>query len=122
MGIKHSTLKSFEFAFAGIATALQKEPNFKIHLSFGVLALIFAAILGFSAIEWLILAFTITFVLVLELVNTALEVIVNLLSPEVRQEARVAKDVSAASVLLASILAIGVGTALFLPKILLLLR
>lgn len=119
MGIAHSTVKSFSFAFDGIKTAFKEEPNFKIHVVLALLALILAVILGFSGIEWLILLFTITLVLTLELVNTALEEIVNLVSPEIKEGAKVAKDVSAAAVLISAILAIVVGLVLFLPKIIL---
>ncbi len=119
MGIAHSTAKSFWFAFEGIKTAFTREPNFKIHTALGAAALILGAILKFSRVEWLILLFTITLVLILELINTALEAIVDLVSPEIKEEAKVAKDVSAAAVLIASIAATVVGLVLFLPKILL---
>lgn len=121
MGIAHSTAKSFSFAFEGIKTAFIKEPNFKIHTALGTVALILGAILKFSRVEWLILLFTITLVLILELINTALESIVNLVSPEIKEEAKVAKDVSAAAVLISSITAAVVGIVLFVPKLLLLL-
>lgn len=117
MSRNHSPIASFGFALRGLKTAVKKEPNFRIHLLLAVAALITASILGFSTIEWLILAFTISFVLLLELVNTTLESIVNLVSPKIREEARVAKDVSAAAVLLSAIIAIIVGLTLFIPKI-----
>jgi len=118
MGLKHSTSKSFSFAFQGIKTAFKREPNFRIHTTFAVLVLILAAILRFTPIEWLILAFTITFVITLELLNTVLEAMVNLISPDINEEAKVAKDVSAGMVLVVSILAVIVGLILFVPKIL----
>ena len=87
-------------------------------MGIGFLTFILAGVLSFSLIEWVLLIFTIFFVLSLELVNSALEVTVNLASPEVKEEARIAKDISAASVLLAAVLAVVVGLILFLPKIL----
>lgn len=117
MGISHSTSKSFSYAFEGVKTAWKREPNFKVHLAIGTIAIILAFILGFTTVEWLILIFTIFLVVILELINTALEAIVNLVSPEVKEEAKVAKDVSAATVLLTAILAVIVGLVLFLPKI-----
>lgn len=117
MSKKHGLTASFGYALEGIVTALKTEPNFRIHSILGVGALIAAFFLNFSATEWLILAFTITFVLVLELLNTVLEAIVDIASPKISKKAKIAKDVSAASVLISAILAFIVGTVLFLPKI-----
>src|SRR4030042_6790103 len=117
MGLTHSTAKSFKYAFQGLHTALKNEPNFRIHIAFAIFALILGLILGLDLIEWLFLTFTIFFVLVLELLNTVLEAVVNTTSPEVHPYAKIAKDVSAACVLMAAFVSIGVGIALFLPKI-----
>jgi diacylglycerol kinase len=76
-----------------------------------------AFFLGFSPVEWIILAFTIAFVLILELINTTLEILVNIVSPEIKEEARIAKDVSAAVVLIGALLSLVVGAFLFLPKV-----
>ncbi|MBI4157642.1 diacylglycerol kinase family protein [Candidatus Woesebacteria bacterium] len=117
MGTNRSLLKSFSFAFEGIKEALKEEPNFRIHILIGVIALILASFLGFSGTEWAILVFTIIFVLTLELINTAIEDTVNLIGKEISKEAKAAKDVMAAAVLLGAVLATLVGLILFLPKI-----
>jgi len=122
MGVNHTTAKSFGFAFEGVKTALKNEPNLRVHITFGALALLAAVLLGFTTYEWLILTITIFFVLALELLNTALESIVNLISPKKNPVAKAAKDVSAAMVLFASIMALFVGGVLFLPKIAVLLQ
>ena len=122
MKSSHTLVKSFSYAFHGIKTAYHNEPHLKIHTFFAILALIIGIILGLSFIEWLLLAFTIFYVITLELLNTVLENVVNLVSPEINPYARVAKDVAAACVLLAAALSIVVGFALFLPKIILLLQ
>ena len=119
MGMKHSVSKSFRYAFEGIKTAYKNEPNLRIHTLFAIAALITGAILKLNTIEWLILTFTIFWVISLELLNTVLEELVDLVSPEVKHHAKVAKDVSAAVVLLSAILSIIVGVILFLPKIML---
>ena len=111
-------LSSFKYAMAGLKAAIKKEPNFRIHLLIACATLITAAILGFTKVEWLLLTFTITFVLLLELINTTLESIVDMVSPKLSEKARIAKDVSAAAVLLSAILAVIVGLTLFIPKIL----
>jgi diacylglycerol kinase len=114
---QHSLFNSFSYAFQGIRTAFKNEPHMRIHTFLAVLALIIGIILRLSYIEWLLLAFTIFYVITLELLNTVLENIVNLVSPEVNPYAKIAKDVSAACVLTAAFVSIGVGLALFLPKI-----
>lgn len=116
----HSTLKSFYYAFQGLKVAFKNEPHLRIHTTFAILALIVAVVLKLSYVEWLILAFTIFWVISLELLNTVIEALVDLVSPEIQPYAKIAKDVSAAVVLIAAILSIVVGTILFLPKILVL--
>lgn len=122
MSLHHSTAKSFKYAFQGLGTAIKNEPNFRIHIVFAILALGMGLFLKLSSLEWLFLTFTIFFVLTLELLNTVLEAIVNIASPEMNPYAKVAKDVAAACVLLAAFMSIVVGVALFLPKLLLLFK
>lgn len=117
MGLKHSTKESFYYAFKGIKTAYKNEPNLKIQTVFAVIALSVGVFLKLDRIEWLILTFTIFWVISLELLNTVIESLVNLVSPEVKPYAKIAKDVSAACVLVAAILSIIVGIVLFVPKI-----
>ena len=117
MSRKYSIGKSFVFAFSGLKTAIKKEPNFRIHIIFAVVTILAAYFFGFSLLEWLILALTIFLVMVFELLNTTLEAVVDLVSPEVKSQAKVAKDVSAAAVLLTAIFAIIVGLILFLPRL-----
>lgn len=118
MGLKHDTTKSFMYAFEGIRTALKEEPNFRIHFAISFVALILAYILKLTKVEWLILLTTIFLVLVLELINTTLEALVDIVSPETHPKAKIAKDVAAAAVLLSAIFAVIVGAVLFFPKIL----
>ena len=117
MGLNHGQAKSFSYAFAGVKEAFQKEPNLRIHSLIAITVIILALFLKFDKIEWLILILTIFFVLTLELLNTALEALVDLISPEIKGKAKVTKDVSAAVVLFASVLSIIVGVILFVPKI-----
>lgn len=117
MGLKHSVPGSFKYAFTGLKDALKKEPNFRIHLIIATLTVSAAIFLRFNPLEWIALIITIAFVLVSELFNTILENIVDIVSPEVKVEARVAKDVSAAVVLISAVTAVIVGILLFLPKI-----
>lgn len=118
MTTRHSIAKSFGFAFEGLKEAIINGRNFRIQLFFGVVASVLGYFLKITEIEWLMLILTISFVLILELVNTSLESIVDLVSPEIRDSAKIAKDVSAAAVLIASITSIVIGAIIFLPKIL----
>lgn len=118
MSKTHSTIKSFGYAFHGIKTAVKNEPNIRIHLTIGSLAILLGFILRLTSTEWIILFFTIAFVLILELVNTSLEALVDIVSPELQPKAKVAKDVVAAAVLVSAILSLIIGGYLFLPKIL----
>jgi len=122
MGSKHSLAKSFIFAFAGFKTAFTEGRNFRIQIYFGTAAIVLGVIFGISSIEWLALTIIIAAVLILELLNTAIEQIVNIVSPEIQERAKIAKDVAAGSVLVAAIAAIFIGLFLFLPKILLLIK
>jgi undecaprenol kinase/diacylglycerol kinase (ATP) len=118
MESKHSLFKSFGFAFDGFKTAIVRGRNFRIQLTMGVIAIIFGWALELDFAEWLDLVIVISLVLILELINTSLEAIVDLVSPEIREAAKVAKDVAAATVLIASIASIVIGVLLFLPRIL----
>jgi diacylglycerol kinase len=118
---KYSVAKSFLFAISGLKSALTREPNFRIHVISALLALSAAYFFNFNLLEWLILAITIFLVITFELLNTVLESLVNLISPELSPEAKIAKDVAAAAVLVSAVFSVIVGTILFLPKIISLL-
>jgi len=118
VGQSHSKVQSFSYAIHGIKEAFNKEPNLRIHLLFAFGVIIAALLAGFNTVEWAILLITIFLVISLELVNTAIESLVNLVSPEIKPEAKIAKDISASVVLLGAILAIVIGLILFVPKIL----
>lgn len=118
MSKRYSRIKSFKFAFSGIKEAIKNEPNFMVQVAIAIIAVFMAIFLKLNHIEWLVLLLTISIVLILELVNTSLEAIVDLVSPEIKERAKVAKDVAAAAVLLSSISSVVIGGFLFLPKIL----
>ena len=115
---KHSLLKSFGFAAEGIRTEFKKGRNFRIQILIGIIALILGAIFKISPTEWFDLIIVIASVLILELINTAVEAIVDMVSPDINPKAKIAKDVSAGAVLVASIASVAVGILIFLPKIL----
>lgn len=118
---KHALIKSFEYAASGLRGIILQERNFKIQLSIGILAAILGFIVNLNISEWLDLVIVITLVLVFELINTSIEEIVDLVSPQYQEKAKIAKDVAAGTVLVASVGSIIVGVLLFLPKILIFL-
>ena len=117
MGINRTLGKSFVYAFSGLKKAFREEPNFKIHTAIAVFILILAGLLGFSAFEWVVLILTIFLVMAAELINTAVEDTLDLVSPELNERVGAIKDLMAAIVLLASVSSVAIGLLLFLPKI-----
>lgn len=114
---RHSLFKSFGFALSGLKGIILQERNFKIQLFVGLLAIILGVALRLNLTEWLDLVIVIMLVLILELVNTSIEEIVDLISPQFQEKAKIAKDVAAACVLVASIGSVIIGALLFLPKL-----
>jgi diacylglycerol kinase len=114
--------RSFGFAFAGLRHAWATQPHLRIHLGIALLALLLAWALALTPPEWAVVLAMITLVLALELLNTAVESTVDLASPDYHPLAKVAKDVTAGAVLVASIGSVLVAVALFVPRLLALAR
>lgn len=114
-------MSSFSYAGSGIKEAFKSEPNFRIHIIVGILSVILGFFLKFSLEKFAILALTISFVIVLELINTVIEKLVDAISPNFSPEAKIIKDLSAGIVLISALSAVAVGLLLYLPSILQLL-
>ncbi|MFN0070286.1 MAG: diacylglycerol kinase family protein [Chloroflexota bacterium] len=110
-------MRSFTYAWDGIVTLLQTQPNARVHALLGIAAAGLALAFGLSALECAILAVTMGLVLVAEAVNTAIEAAVDLASPGIHPTARLSKDVAAGAVLLSAVTAVVVGLLLFGPRI-----
>jgi diacylglycerol kinase len=110
-------LQSFKFAFQGIADLFRSQPNARIHLAVAVVVVAMGAYLGLSVAEWCMVSLLITLVLALEAVNTALEYLTDLVSPEYHPLAGKAKDAAAGAVLIMTIGAVIGGLLIFLPKL-----
>ncbi|MCX7781093.1 MAG: diacylglycerol kinase family protein [Negativicutes bacterium] len=108
---------SFIYAQQGIWYAVRTQRNMKIHLATAAMAAAFAWILGFSAIEFAILTVTIAAVLIAEMINSALEAVVDLVSPDVNPLAKLAKDMAAGAVLISALASLIVGYLLFWPRL-----
>lgn len=114
---------SFKYAWAGVNYAFHTQRNFRIHIVIGTLAINLAVFLGLQAIEIAVIALTIAFVLAMELLNTALESVVDLTVKQSYHElAKIAKDCAAAAVLVSAIASILVAGSLLLPPLIALIR
>lgn len=114
----HPLVKSFQYAFSGIVTGLKTERNMMIHYSALCLVVVFGITLKLSMTEWCICLILCALVISLELVNTAVEAVVDLITKEHRHRAKLAKDTAAGAVLIAAITSAIIGGLLFFPKIL----
>ncbi|MDD2414627.1 MAG: diacylglycerol kinase family protein [Eubacteriaceae bacterium] len=109
--------RSFHFAFEGVFYVLKTQPNMKIHAFMGTLAVLMGFFFHISESEWLALVIVIGFVMILEVVNTAVETLVDLYTEEYHELAKASKDTAAGAVLLMAIVSVVVGCIIFLPKI-----
>ena len=110
-------IRSYKYAQAGIQHALRTQRNLWIHLSCAILALLMAGWLKVSLLECAVLVLAIFGVLVTEVLNTSIEELVNILSPEHRVEAGLAKNLGAAAVLMAAVGSAIIGALIFVPRI-----
>jgi diacylglycerol kinase len=115
---KHNV--SFKYAWEGISYVFRTQPNFKIHLAFAFFAFLFGVLLRIEFIEWIILVFTVSLVLVTEMINTATESVIDLVTEKYHARAKVAKDVSAGMVLITATVAVIIGLMIFGPRLYLL--
>ncbi|MCD6194916.1 diacylglycerol kinase family protein [bacterium] len=115
---KPSLKKSFACAFRGVSEGWQSERNLKIHSLFALLAIILAFVLKVSLSEWLFLTLIIGVVIITEMINTAIEKILDLVCKEHNGKVRFIKDLFAGVVLVASIVSLIGGSIIFIPKIL----
>lgn len=113
-----SRFNSFKFAFKGWAYVLRTQKNAWIHLAATTLVIAVGVWLGISRYEWAIILLVIGIVWIAEFLNTALESILDIASPERHPLARIAKDVGAAAVLIAAVVAIAVGLIILGPPLL----
>ena len=108
-------IKSFGYAIQGIVTAM-REQNFRFHVLSDVIVMITGLFTGLSIIEWIIIVLVITLVIGAEMFNTAIERVVDLVSPDYHPLAKQAKDIAAAAVLVFAACSVIIGMLIFLPK------
>ena len=117
MNIK-KILHSFRYAWHGFAHIWQHHQNIRFHMLMGVIAVGLSYFLKISYVEYLFILITIFFVIISEMMNTAIEEMTNLITKEHRKEAKIAKDVAAAAVFLSAAFSVVVGVVIFVPRVL----
>lgn len=115
--MKRSIIDSFNYAVSGIILSIKTEKNMLIHYIIAVSVLGLSLFFNFTRVEFLILLFAISLVLTLEMINTAIEKTVDMITKEYHPYARIAKDISAGAVLIASVNAVIVGYLLFFDRL-----
>lgn len=113
---KAPLVKSFGYAFEGIFAGIRKERNMKIHCAAMCLVILAGLFFKISATEWCICLILFALVMALELVNTAVEAGVDLVTEEKKPLAKLAKDAAAGAVLIVAIMAAVAGCIIFLPE------
>lgn len=110
-------IKSFSCATRGLAYALRHENNFQNELVFAILVVLAMVYYHVTRAEMIVLFLVIMVVLIMELMNTVVERVADILKPRVHPYVRLIKDLMAASVLVASIFAVIIGLIIFIPYI-----
>lgn len=114
-------IRSFGYAFKGLAFATKTQLNFRIHLGATLLAVFMGCALHITVADWQWLILCVALVLMAELFNTAIEFLTDIVSPEYNELAGRVKDISAGAVTIAAAFALIMGAIIFLPKLQLLI-
>ncbi|MFA6945846.1 MAG: diacylglycerol kinase family protein [Pedobacter sp.] len=109
--------KGFYFALNGIRYTFNTQLNFRVHSFTGLIITGLGFYLELSTPEWLWIIGAMAIVLIAELANTAIEILVDLVSPEYNFKAGIIKDIAAAAVLIAAVMALITGILILLPRI-----
>lgn len=115
---KPTFFKSVGFAIQGIKIAIRYNRNIRIHIIIAIIAVISTFLLGLNQFEKAIICMIILLVISAEMINTAIEEVVDLVTKDYREEAKLAKDVSAGMVLIVAVGSIAVGFLVFTPHVL----
>lgn len=111
-------VRSFKVAFLGLKEVFVSQINFRIHLIITVFVVVAGVIIELNFTEWAIILLLTGAVLAFETLNTALEFLADLVSPEIHPSVKRVKDISAAAVLIMAATGVAIGLIVFLPKIL----
>jgi diacylglycerol kinase (ATP) len=116
MRVRPSVIESFNFAIEGVIHVLRTQRNMRLHFAAAVVVIVVAVAVGVSKIELSVLLISIAFVLVAEMINTAVEGAIDAATTSFDPMAKLAKDIAAGAVLIASVNAVAVGYLVFAGK------
>jgi diacylglycerol kinase (ATP) len=111
-----SIIESFNFAIEGLIHVLRTQRNMRIHFAVAVIVIVLAVVVGVSRIELIALLISIAFVLIAEMINTAIEGAIDAATTSFDPMAKLAKDIAAGAVLIAALNAVAVGYLVFAGK------
>ena len=114
---RQSLACAFKYAMRGVIATFLKERNMKIHCAIALCAIALGFILSIDAIAWCAVVICIGLVMSAECINTALEAVVDLASPEQHKLAALAKDAAAGGVLICACISVVVGCIVYIPRI-----
>ncbi len=115
MFYRRNLTNSLRCAINGLSYTYHNQQNFKIHVLAGLCVIILSSYLNIKLIEWIVLILVMATVLVLELINSILEIVIDLIEPKMHNYVRVIKDVFAGCVLIFSMASIIIGFLIFIP-------
>ena len=106
-------IKSVGFAWKGLKTAFAEQRNLRFHLSAALTVIAAGFYFDISLVEWMVVVLTAAFVIAMELINSSVESLVNLISPQHQPLAGKIKDIAAGAVLIAAIASVIIGFLIF---------
>jgi diacylglycerol kinase len=110
-------VNSWKYSFAGLKYAYTQEQSLTIHAILTVIVVVSGIYFEISSLQWALVLFTMALIIVTELLNTAIEAVVDMVTEEYHPLAKVAKDCASAAVFFVSAMATGMWLYVFLPKI-----
>jgi diacylglycerol kinase len=109
----HGLIRAFRYALEGFSHTIRTQRNMRIHLVITALVVIVGILIRLNRLEWALISICIGLVMASELINTALEAVVDIASPAFHPKAKIAKDAAAAAVFVFSLVAVIVGLLVF---------
>ena len=110
-------IKSFQYAFRGFCKIFKEEQNLKIQSIAAIVIIVLAIYFNITKTEWMFLIFVIGLVILMEIANSAVERVADLLKPRIHTYVKEIKDITAAGVMVASLIALIIGIIIFWPHL-----
>lgn len=109
--------KSFLYAFRGLVKTFKEEQNLRIQAIIGIIIMIAGFYFRIEPVEWSLLIFVIGLVIIMELANSAVERITDVLKPRIHNYVKEIKDITAAAVMISALVSVMIGLIIFVPRI-----